>query len=443
MTGTGPLTVDGHEVDVRWLTRVVNWVARELSGCGRVTAGPDPVATVVATLAAEQAGVPIVLLPRAGSAPQQTGADAVVHISDREPIVQPLTPAPDGVALPEGTAAVFGTSGSSGDPKLVALSRSALDYQAHATRERLDIGPGDGLGVPLPLHHAYGFSLIQVWKLAGPRLVIESAFRPDRLTALLGDDRVTSLDGVPSMYASLLGQAANQPGLTAQLARLRIRGCGGDVLPASLQQRFLDATGEPVHDGYGLTEAGPNVAISGPGTWRSGTVGPPLAGTEVALSARGELLVRGPGVMLGYVGDPVGTAQTLPSNGWLRTGDIAEIGADGYLTIHGRVKEVLVIHGETFAPTEIEAVLSGCADIVEAGVVGLRSDQLRGDRILAFVVSRQGRPAAQTAAALRREIRDQLPPVLRPHHIRVIDALPRLASGKLDRQELRRLAVAR
>ena len=438
---SGRLVVDGAVVDPGWLAVAVRRVAGELAAAGAgpgrgVSAGAEPVVTVVAALAAQVVGAPIILSTRHhGPGGPAVTAVATVLRAGREVTVQRLPRRTCGADLPDATAAVFGTSGSSGDPKQVALSAAGLAYQAAATAGRLGVDAADGLCVPLPLQHAYGFSILRIWQLTGARLYVETSFRPERIAHLLAAGGITSLDGVPSMYASLLGRACGDPGLLRHLGALRIRGCGGDVLPGSLQRGCLDRIGTPIHDGYGLTEAGPNVAVSGPGTWHEGAVGPPLPGTEVRRSATGELLVRSPGVMLGYVGDPAATAQAVDGDGWLRTGDLATIGPDGYVTVHGRCKDVLVIHGETFAPAEVEAALDGCAGVREACVVAQHTGQVRGDRIVAYVVPQDGRT---TAAAVRRELRLRLPVQLRPADIRLVDALPRLGSGKLDRQELRR-----
>jgi acyl-CoA synthetase (AMP-forming)/AMP-acid ligase II len=441
----GRLFVDGSAVDPRWLAGAVGRVAGELTAAGAgpgrgVGAADEPVATVVAALAAQVVGAPIILSTRhCGGGDPRGVAVATVLGDGREVTVRRLPRHACGGALPAGSAAVFGTSGSSGEPKQVALSAAGLEYQAAATAGRLGVDAADGLCVPLPLHHAYGFSILRIWQLTGARLYVETSFRPERIAHLLATGGITSLDGVPSMYASLLGRAAGHPGLLRQLAALRIRGCGGDVLPPSLQRGFLDRVGAPIHDGYGLTEAGPNVAISGPGAWREGAVGSPLPGTEVRLSASGELMVRSPSVMLGYVRDPAATAQAVDADGWLRTGDLATIGPDGYVSPHGRCKDVLVIHGETFAPTEVEAALGGCSGVREACVVAQHTGQVRGDRIVAFVVPDD---AGTTAAEVRRELRLRLPAQLRPSDIRLVDALPRLGSGKFDRQELRRRSMA-
>lgn len=434
----GPLFVDGERVGDRWLERAVGHAAAAFDAIGpdaRVTASADPVATVVAALAARRTGNPLALSARRGPGDASV---AEVRLTGGAAEVAPLRAAVPPAPLPAGTAAIFTTSGSSGEPKQVALSAAALDYQGAATRERLGVEAGDGMCVPVPPHHAYGFSVLQMWQLTGASLYLESSFRPDRIAERLADPRVTTLDGVPSMYAALLNRAARDTGLARRLADLRVRGCGGDVLPSTLAERFRQVVGAPIHDGYGLTEAGPNVAVSGPGCWRPGTVGPPLTGTRVRVSDEGELLVRGPGLMLGYVGDPAATARTIDPEGWLHTGDLAGIDPDGHVRVLGRSKDVLIIHGETFAPSEVEAALADHAGVAEACVVPVRSGQARGDRILAFVVADGRQPADTLVAGLRQQARVRLPAVLRPVDIRLVDALPRLASGKPDRQELRR-----
>jgi long-subunit acyl-CoA synthetase (AMP-forming) len=218
-----------------------------------------------------------------------------------------------------------------------------------------------------------------------------------------------------------------------------------------LAERFLQEVGVPLHNGYGLTEAGPNVAISSPSEHKIGTVGQPLADTQIRIDAQdGEVLVRSPSLMLGYLGAP---GSGFTTTGWLRTGDVGAIDQDGFLRIFGRRKETIIVHGETFPPETLEAALDSCPGIKASAVVGLPSGQPRGDQIIAFVESSQpsavsGRPgnrggADAEAQRIRKASAAVLPPQFVPRRIVVIPEIPRLRSQKVDRRTLRRLAEDR
>ncbi|MEU8122412.1 class I adenylate-forming enzyme family protein [Spirillospora sp. NPDC049024] len=440
--GPGHLAVDGAEIPARLLRAVVDEAARGLAAC---SAGPgravavDPAGgtvIVVAALAAARVGAPLVLCPRRGRGP---GAGAVALLSATNPVdvlVRPCEPDPEHM-LPDDAAAVFWTSGSSGRAKAVVLPRTALEYQSAATRDRLGLDAGDTLVLPLPLSHAYGFSVLGMWQRYGPGMHLLTTPHLGRTLAALHDPRTTSLDGVPSFYAMMLRRARQDEKVRRRLRELRFRNCGGAVLPAALAEEFRSFVGADLYDGYGLTEAGPNVAISAPGAVRPGSVGPPLAGTDVRIAADGEIQVRGPGVMTGYHRDPEADAAAFTGDGWLRTGDLGALD-DGYLYVRGRAKEIIIVHGETFAPADVEDVLCRHDGVVDAAVVGLPGADARGDTVVAIVEPADG--AAATPDDLRTACRRALPPALRPRVVHLVRALPRLANGKLDRRRVRRLA---
>ncbi|MEU5884363.1 class I adenylate-forming enzyme family protein [Spirillospora sp. NPDC047279] len=444
MTGTaGRLTVDGAEIPARLLRAVVDETTRGLAAC---SAGPgravavDPAGgtvIVVAALAAARVGAPLVLCPRRGRGP---GSGAVALLSATNPVdvlVRPCTPDPDHL-LPDDAAAVFWTSGSSGSAKAVVLSRAALDYQSSATRDRLGLTAGDTLALPLPLSHAYGFSVLGMWQRFGPGMHLLTTPHLGPTLAALHDRATTSLDGVPSFYAMMLRRARQDEKVRRRLRELRFRNCGGAVLPAALATGFRSVVGADLYDGYGLTEAGPNVAISAPGACRPGSVGPALAGTDVRIAADGEIQVRGPGVMTGYHADPEADAAAFTRDGWLRTGDLGALD-DGYLYVRGRAKEVIIVLGETFAPADVEDVLCRHEGVGDAAVVGLPGADARGDTVVAFVEPSEG-GAAATPDDLRTTCRRNLPPALRPRVVHLVRELPRLSNGKLDRRRVRRLA---
>ncbi|WP_327327151.1 AMP-binding protein [Streptomyces sp. NBC_01210] len=448
----GPLVIDGDLITPTALGTAVERTAKALSReigppTGRpplavgvdATTGP---AVIVTALAAERLHVPLFLRGHSAAVqhwPPQVVAVAAPNGGELAPVVTATPRRPVEPPAP-GTGAVFWTSGSSGTAKAVVLSRSALGYQAEATARHLGIDGDDALLLPLPLNHAYGFSVFGIWRRFGGELNLHTVLRPEAVAADVKGRRTTSVDGVPFLYTLLAKAAECDPVLRAGLRALTVRGCGGAVLPATVAAHFLDVVGAPVHDGYGLTEAGPNVALSSAAHSRTGTVGRPLPGTDVRIAPdTGEVLVRGPGLMTGYLGRPDATGDALPGDGWLRTGDTGALDPDGYLSVLGRLKDIIIVLGENHAPATIEDVLRADEAVADAVVVGVPTQKAHGDSVFAFVEAADpGRPPSERA--LRTRCYQGLPPLLRPRVIQV-GALPRLPGGKADRQRLRRLAA--
>ncbi len=339
--------------------------------------------------------------------------------------------------LRAGAGALVYTSGSTTTPRIVVLSHNGLKFNARATAERLGIEKADELLLPLPMHHAYGFSVLEMARRNGARLHLETVPSARRILRRLPGPRIATLDGFPSFYRQLLKLVYQQPALASLLRDIGTIGCGGDLLPRGIAEEFAVQVGAPLCDGYGLTEAGPNVAISTPGCHRLGTVGPPLSGVEVRLADDAELLVRSPSVMMGYLDD-----ETAMDNGrWLATGDLAELDSHGYLRVIGRKKHVITVHGQCNSPTRIEEAVLDVGEVQEAIAIGLPGRKARGDEIILFV-----RPAGRTSAdhigdRVLASCRAHLPPHLRPDSIVVLDSFPRGATGKPDRDALRRRAA--
>ncbi|MEU9982127.1 fatty acid--CoA ligase family protein [Streptomyces sp. NPDC050856] len=428
------LVVDGEPVDSLVLRRAVDAVTRAAAeagagpGLGVLAPTTNGTAFVAAAEACRRTGAALVL--RSPYA-RTSGLPAVCEVSDG-PAGPRVTPRPVATheRFPSDTTVACFTSGSTGDPRLVLLSAQGQEYQYRATAERMGTTDTDRLCLPLPLGHAYGFSVLGMARLTGAQLWVETA--NDALAVLhrLTPNGITTLDGVPGLYAALLSRLDRFPDKRRAFAALRFRGCGGEVLPAWIEDRFA-RWGAPLHNGYGLTEAGPNVALNAPGHTYPGTVGLPLPGTEVRIEeSRGELLVRGPGVMSGYFGD---SRRRLRSDGWLATGDQAEWRGPA-LHIVGRLDHRVIIHGETVIPTDVEALLSGLCSAGQV-VVDAVVDRRGTTRLGAMVVTAGDADLAGWRAAAR----DLLPPALRPRVVVPVEELPRLRNGKLDRSAVRSL----
>ena len=345
------------------------------------------------------------------------------------------------------TALLQYTSGTTGVPKGAILTHANL--RANAMQGRAWV-PGlvDGeetfYGV-LPLFHAYGMTLCLTFAMSiGAKLVLFPAFDLGLVTEAARSSPPTFLPAVPPIYDQLARAAARG---TIDLSTVRFAISGAMSLPVATVQRWEEATGGLLVEGYGMTESSP-VALGNPmgRTRRPGTVGVPFPSTEirvvdptdtdvdVPVGERGELLIRGPQVFQGYWGRRGETADVLLADGWLRTGDIAEVSADGFVTIVDRLKELIITGGFNVSPSEVEDALEAHPDVVAAAVVGLPRSS-GGEEVAAAVVLREG--AALDAGALRDFCRTRLTPYKVPKRIVAVDDLPRSLIGKVLRRQVR------
>ncbi|MEQ8847007.1 AMP-binding protein [Botrimarina sp.] len=267
-------------------------------------------------------------------------------------------------------ATIAETAGTSGEPRGVMLTEENLASNAIALSEASG-GDGDELRLSfLPMEHLYARTCdLYTWIVRGSRLVLadspKTVFRDAKIV------RPTVINGVPYFFQKAIDLAeANGESLRSLLGgEIKRCYCGGAPLSPAVEQRFFDE-GVPLFTGYGLTEASPVVTVNTPAAHKLGTVGRALPGVEVRIAEDSEVLVRGPNVMLGYWDDPAATADTL-RDGWLHTGDLGELDAEGFLTITGRKKELIVLStGKNVAPSRVEALLCASPWIEQACVVG-------------------------------------------------------------------------
>jgi long-chain acyl-CoA synthetase len=348
-------------------------------------------------------------------------------------------PRPD----PSSVAVLSYTSGTTGRMKGVMLSHANLLANARSCLAAVKLRDEDRLLLFLPMFH----SLTQLVCLVVPvlaslsvillpgvdRAAISSAIRRHRPTIFLA---------VPAIYAAM---AERPPGrLRRWLNPVRLYISGGAPLSMDVLQRFEEGWGRPLCEGYGLSEAAPVVCLNPvDGARKPGSVGLPLPGIEVRIveddgaaasaGAIGEILVRGPNVMLGYHERPEETAAALHDD-WLHTGDLGRLDGDGYLFIAGRRKEMLICRGMNVYPREVEEVLAAHPAVAEAAVVGMR-DQQRGETPHAAVVLRPG--ATATEKALRSFCLERLARYKVPRSILLMPAFPRNATGKVMKDEIR------
>lgn len=350
------------------------------------------------------------------------------------------------------TALLQYTSGTTGEPKGAILTHANL--RANAMQGRAWV-PGliDGeetfYGV-LPLFHAYGMTLCLTFAMSiGAKLVLFPTFDLGLVTDAARTSPPTFLPAVPPIYDQLARAASRG---TIDLSTVRFAISGAMSLPVATVKRWEEATGGLLVEGYGMTESSP-VALGNPigPSRRPGTVGVPFPSTEIRvidpedpsidrpIGERGELLIRGPQVFQGYWQRPADTAAALLPGGWLRTGDIADVAADGFVTIVDRIKELIITGGFNVSPSEVEEALEAHPDVVAAAVVGLPRDS-GGEEVAAAVVLRDG--AELDAGALRDFCRTRLTPYKVPRRVTVVEDLPRSLIGKVLRRQVRERLLA-
>jgi acyl-CoA synthetase (AMP-forming)/AMP-acid ligase II len=361
----------------------------------------------------------------------------------RPPDRPPARPAGAPPPHPEDPLALLlHTSGTTADPKLVALTQSSLCRAARTVADSLALAPADrGLAV-MPLFHIHGLVAGLLAPLAsGGSVVCTPGFLAPRFLPWLRELQPTWYTAVPSVHHAILARARAHPGEAAG-SRLRVaRSCSAPLPPRVMAE--LEATlGVPVIEAYGMTEAAHQVTSNPipPGRRKPGSVGVPTNAEVVVMDQTGEALppghvgevaVRGPSVIRGYQGRDA--AQGSFQDGWFRTGDRGRLDEDGYLFLTGRLKEVINRGGVKIAPREIEEALLEHPAVLEAAAFGVPDARL-GERVAAAAVL--GAPAASDERELRRFAEARLADFKVPERILLVDALPRGATGKLDRARL-------
>ncbi|GAA2172220.1 long-chain-fatty-acid--CoA ligase [Agrococcus versicolor] len=344
------------------------------------------------------------------------------------------------------------TSGTTGRPKGAILTHRNLRANA-AQGEAWVPGLERGREVVyavLPMFHAYGLTLCATFAMSmGARLVLFPRFDPALVLQAMRSAPATFLPAVPPIYERLAAAAAER---RVSLGSIRFAISGAMSLPVATVETWERATGGLLIEGYGMTETSP-VAIGNPlgPSRRPGAVGVPFPSTELRVvdpdeptvdrgpGEEGELLLRGPQVFQGYWNRPEETRETLLDDGWLRTGDLVRVDADGFVTIVDRRKELIITGGFNVAPSEVEEALVAHPDVAEAAVVGLPS-RSGGETVAAAVVLAPG--AELDVEAIREHGRSRLAAYKVPRRIVAVDDLPRSLIGKVLRREVREALLA-
>lgn len=340
------------------------------------------------------------------------------------------------------------TSGTAGEPKAALLSHlNLLSNMAQLDAHPAHLAdPGDVVLGILPFSHILGLNTQLMYSLhVGVTIVLVDQFDPMHLAGVIREHAVTTVLGPPALWAAL----ARTPGVPAEaFGSVRLALSGAAPLSADIRREVANQFGLKLEEGYGLTEASPAVALSVGTDAPGGSVGPALPGLEVRLvderggdvliGDAGEVLVRGPNVFGGYLNDAEATATALDADGWLHTGDLAVVDAGGFLSIVGRVKDLVIVSGFNVYPTQVEQVIRDLDGVAAVAVTG-RPHPVTGEEVVAHVVRADGTGPA--AAKLGEEdvlgwCRERLAGYKCPAHIEFVDALPVTLTGKVRRRDL-------
>ena len=342
----------------------------------------------------------------------------------------------------EDLAAIVYTSGSTGEPRGVCLSYGNLLSNCKAAIEHFRLNSNHHLLGVLPSFHVFGLTTVTLLPLVlGAPVTYIPRFSPQAAHQVAATGDISVIMAVPSMYAAIARLKSIQPG---DFARIQLAVSGGEPLPATLYDEVLLKTGMNLLEGYGMTETAPVISANQPWAQRVGSVGHPLPGVEVQVrdatgsvlpaGRTGELCVRGPGVMQGYFNRPADTAAAIDRDGWLRTGDIVQIDAEGFITITGRAKEMMIVAGENVYPREVESALEQHPAVREAAVLGKR-DPNRGEAVVAYVILQDNHAA--TPNDLRAFCRERLASHKVPREVHIVQDFPRGPTGKVLKRQLK------
>ncbi len=345
---------------------------------------------------------------------------------------------------PDDLAALPYSSGTTGAMKGVMLTHRNLVANIEQNQGMASLGPDDALVALLPFFHIYGQTVVLNHGLAkGAKIVVMPRFDFDQMLDIVEGHGITRLHVAPPVVLAL----ANAPQVTDRdFSKLSMVTSGAAPLDQDLADRAGERIGVPIRQGYGMTELSPvtnwtpvEMADSVP----AGSVGPllpstearlvdPESGDDVAEGEEGELWIRGPQMMRGYLEKPDATAETITEDGWLRTGDIARIDSDGNYYIVDRLKELIKYKGYQVPPAELEAILISHPKVKDAGVIGVPDGD--GEEFpKAFICCEEGTDTDEVMAF----VADRVAPYKKVREVAVIDEVPKTASGKILRRVLR------
>ncbi|MCG8365360.1 MAG: long-chain fatty acid--CoA ligase [Pseudanabaenales cyanobacterium] len=340
----------------------------------------------------------------------------------------------------DAAAAIVYTSGTTGFPKGATLSHRNIITNMHAQRRCCDMRSDDRLLLYLPLFHCFGQNaILNSGFSACATIVLQGRFKPEQFLEAISAERVTMVFGVPTVFIKLL----NLDTASCDLSSVRFYFSAAASLPEEVAQRWREKHGYIIHEGYGLTESSPCACYNHNLTYKSGSIGRPIEevemkvvdanGVEVPPGELGEVIIRGPNVMLGYWNRPLDTAKVL-KNGWLHTGDIGRMDAEGYFYIVDRLKDMINVSGFKVYPAEVENVLYQHPAIAEAAAYGV-ADPLKGELVKANILIKSGQ--FLTTEQLMDFCSERMAVYKIPRTFNFVSSIPKNPTGKILKRLLR------
>lgn len=335
------------------------------------------------------------------------------------------------------------SSGTTGLSKGVMLTHRNLVANIQQTRVPMDLTAEESFVAVLPFFHIYGMQVLMNSGLrTGATIITMPRFDPMQFLELNAQHGCTRAFVAPPIVVFL----AKHPAVEGfDLSKMETIFSGAAPLSAELAEEAAGRLGCEVVQGYGMTELSPVTQLTTPGGYKPGSVGvttpnteimivDPLSGESLGTDAEGELWIRGPQVMKGYLNNERATADTITDDGWLRTGDVAKVDADGHVYIVDRLKELIKYKGFQVPPAELEALLLTHPDVADAAVIGIPDDDA-GELPIGYVVLKEGR--GTTEDDIKAFVAEEVATYKQLHRITVLDEIPKSASGKILRRVLR------
>jgi long-chain acyl-CoA synthetase len=347
---------------------------------------------------------------------------------------------------PEDPAVILYTSGTTGNPKGVTLTHRNFHFQLNTVVNSLiPFNSQDRVVGVLPMYHVFGLanSLLAAINY-GAAIVLVPQYSPANLIAAIAEQQATILPAVPSMYQHLL--AAARAKKTEIPKSLRYCVSGGAALPLATLNRFMETFETKILEGYGLTETTSSVCVNGQnGRFKESSIGPPAdgvvmrivdeSGKELPPGEQGEIAIRSDTVFPGYWNNSEATREVITDDGWFLTGDLGYRDEENFFYVTDRKKDIIITGGYNVSPREVEEVLMAHPKVADAAVVGIRGRRNDAETITAFVVIQEGEEL--TTRELQQQCETELAAYKRPREIHIVDSLPKSATGKVLRTQLR------
>ncbi|MBF0099525.1 MAG: AMP-binding protein [Desulfobacterales bacterium] len=337
-------------------------------------------------------------------------------------------------------AVIVYTSGTTGFPKGATLSHGNVISNMYAKTHYLGIRPEDRLMLCVPLYHCFGQNaILNSGFNSCATVVLYPRFDPESIIPALNRDHITLFFGAPTAFIALCDKL--QP---ADVQTVRYYLSAAAALPVEIEKKWHDKFGLPIYQGYGLTETSPFASYNHFYRYKLGSIGSPIEnvemkivniddGTDLGPNELGEIVIKGPNVMLGYWNSEVDT-QAVIKSGWFHTGDIGTMDEEGYFYIADRLKDMIIVGGTNIYPTEVEHILYQHPDIKEAAVYGV-PDPLMGESVIATVVLKPN--AEKNSSELKNFCEKRLAPLKVPTHFEFGETIPKSPTGKILKRVLR------